>query len=65
MLSEGKRAQLSESLLQNEALFEASINGRETLFEEAKTPETIEESFWTRMMRNYRRDPPEVLSDEQ
>jgi hypothetical protein len=40
MLSDGMRAQLSENLLQNEALFETSINERETLYEEEKTPET-------------------------
>jgi hypothetical protein len=65
MLSEEMRAQLSENLLQNEAPFESSINGRETLYEEAKTPETAEETEWKGIMRNYRRDPPLVLSDDQ
>jgi hypothetical protein len=65
MLSDGMRAQLSENLLQNEALFESSINGRETLYEEVKTQEIPEESKWTGIMRNYRRDPPLELSEEQ
>jgi hypothetical protein len=65
MLSDGMRAQLSENLLQNEALFESSINGRETLYEEVKTQEIPEESEWTGIMRNYRRDPPLELSEEQ
>jgi hypothetical protein len=51
------RAQLSEHLLQNEALFETSINGRETIYEESSTSEATEESEWTGIMRNYRRDP--------
>jgi hypothetical protein len=65
MLSDGMRAQLSENLLQNEALFESSINGRETLYEEVRTQEIPEESEWTGIMRNYRRDPPLELSEEQ
>jgi hypothetical protein len=64
MLSDGKRAQLEDNLLPNKALFEPSINGRETLCEEAKTSETPEESEWTGVMRNYRRDPPLGLTDE-
>ena len=59
------RAQLSENLLPNEALFETSINGRETLYEDAKTPETAEESEWTGVLRNYRRYPPLELTDDQ
>jgi hypothetical protein len=59
------RAQLSENLLPNEALFETSINGRETLYEDAKTLETAEESEWTGVLRNYRRDPPLELTDDQ
>jgi hypothetical protein len=65
MLSEGKKTQLSENLIQNEKLFEASINGRGTQYEEAKTPETTEESEWSGFMRNYRRDPPLELTDDQ
>jgi hypothetical protein len=65
MLSIGKKAQLSDNLIQNKKLFEPSINGRETLYEEAKTLEAPEESEWTGVMRNYRRDPPLELSDEQ
>jgi hypothetical protein len=65
MLSDGKRAQLSDNLLPNEALFETSINGRETLYEEEKTQEITEESEWTGVMRNYRRDPPLELTEEQ
>ena len=64
-LSDGKRAQLSDNLLTNEALFETSINGRETLYEEVKTPETPEVSEWTGVMHNYRRDPPLELTEEQ
>jgi hypothetical protein len=52
-------------LLPNEALFETSINGRETLYEEAKTPVTPEESEWTGVMRNFRRNPPIELTDDQ
>jgi hypothetical protein len=44
MLSDGKRAQLSDNLLPNEALFEPSINGRETLYEEVKTSDASEET---------------------
>jgi hypothetical protein len=65
MLSDGKRAQLSDNLLTNEGLFETSINGRETLYEEVKTSEAPEESEWTGVMRNYRRDPPLELTEEQ
>jgi hypothetical protein len=65
MLSDGKRAQLSDNMLPNEGLIETSINGRETLYEEVKTSETPEETKWTGVMRNYRRDPPLELTEEQ
>jgi len=62
MLSDGKRAQLSDNLLPNEALFETSINGRETLYEEEeKTPETPEKSEWTETSINGR----ETLYEEE
>ena len=65
MFSDGKRAQLSENLLPNEALFETSINGRETLFDKAKTPEIPEASEWMGIMRNFRRNPPIELTEDQ
>jgi hypothetical protein len=40
MFKDGKRAQLSENLLQKETPFETSINGRETLYQEVRTPDT-------------------------
>jgi hypothetical protein len=64
MLSDGKTEQLSENLVNKEPLFESSINGRETLYEEEKAPVTPEESDWTGFMRNYRRNPPIELTDE-
>ena len=65
MLSDGMRAQLSENLLENEGLIETSINRSGTLYEEPKTQDAPEESEWPGFMRNYRRDPPLELTDEQ
>jgi hypothetical protein len=64
MFSEGKTEQLSENLVYKEPLFESSINGRETLYEEERPQETHEESEWTGYMRNYRRNPPIELTEE-
>ncbi len=66
MFTDGKRAQLSENLLQKETpLFETSINGRETLYEEVRTPETPQGSNGAVILRNYIRNPPVVLSEDQ
>ena len=65
MFSDGKRDELSEKLLQNEALFETSINERDTLYDEIRTPEISDESELSGIMRNYRRNPPIELSDDQ
>ena len=65
MFSDAKRDELSENLLQNEALFETSINGRDTLYDEFRTPEISDERELTGIMRNYRRNPPiELLNDQ-
>jgi hypothetical protein len=65
MFSDGKSAQLSENILEREALFESSINGRETLFEEVKAPEIAGGSERAGILRNYRRNPPVELSEDQ
>ena len=65
MFKDGKRAQLSENLLQKETQFETSINGRETLYQEVRIPDTPEGSEGAVILRNYRRNPPVVLSDDQ
>ena len=65
MISDGKTEQISENLVNKEPLFESSINGRETFYEEVKAPKTPEEGEWTGFMRNYRRNPPIELTDEQ
>ena len=65
MFIDEKRAQLLENLVKNEPLFDSSINGRETIYEEVNTPKIFEESEWVGIMRNYRRDPPVELSDDQ
>jgi hypothetical protein len=64
MFSGGKTAQLSENLLQREPLFESSINGRETLYEEVRALEIPEGSERPSILRNYRRHPPVTLSEE-
>ena len=64
MFSEGKTEQLSENLVNKEPLFESSINGIETLYEEETPQDSPEESEWTGFMRNYRRNPPIELTDE-
>jgi len=65
MFPDGKTAQLSENLLQRDAVFETSINGRETLYEEGIPPETPEKNDRLGIMRNYRRHPHVALSDDQ
>jgi hypothetical protein len=65
MFSNRKTEQLSENLVNKEPLFESSINGRETLYEVEKAPELPEASELTGFMRNYRRNPPIELTDEQ
>jgi hypothetical protein len=65
MFSDGKRDELSENLLQNEALFDTSINGRDTLYDELRTPEISDESELTGILRNYRRNPPIELTEDQ
>jgi hypothetical protein len=44
---------------------ESSISGRESLYDDEKTPKMPEESEWRGIMRYYRRDPPLVLTDDQ
>lgn len=46
-------------------MYWSSINERETFLEEELTPEPPEESEMTGFMRNYRRNPPLVLSNRQ
>jgi hypothetical protein len=38
MFPDSKTAQLSENLLKRDAVFETSINGRETIYEEMSGP---------------------------
>ena len=65
MLKEGKGAQLSENLLHKESLFETSINGRETIYEEMRAPNIPERSEKSISLRNLRRNPPVELSNDQ
>jgi hypothetical protein len=65
MFSDSKTGQLSENLLQRDALFETSIKGRDTLYEEISGPSNPLVNERPGIMRNYRRHPPIVLSEDQ